>query len=237
MIYKILPALLFFTSFTFPSLTFDKNLATASPEVVVTETKTAVSLADAAYSKLTGSAEIPSRDVFAKAFQGFQKLKAQGTVSKDIITVIDFTQSSNTKRLWVINLADNKILFHSLVAHGRNTGNEFAKKFSNVGESYMSSLGFYATGEIYHGKHGLSLRLDGLQKKLNGNARNRAIVMHGADYVSEQFIKQHSRLGRSLGCPALPRELTPEIIKMIAGKSLLFIYHPDADSEIDNLLS
>ena len=237
MIYKILPALLFLTTLTFPSLEIKESKKVADNQVVATEPTAPVSLADVAYSQLTGSAVIPNRDVFAKAFQGYQKLKAQGSVSKDIVTVIDFTQSSNTKRLWVIDLAANKILFHSLVAHGRNTGNEFAKKFSNVGESYMSSLGFYATGEIYHGKHGLSLRLDGLQKQLNGNARNRAIVMHGADYVSEQFIKQHSRLGRSLGCPALPRELTPEIIKMIAGKSLLFIYHPDADNEINSLLS
>lgn len=237
MIYKILPALLFLATLTFPSLEIKKSQKVVAVPVVMTAPETRISLADAAYSKLTGCEVIPNREVFAKAFQGYQKLKASGSVSKDIVTVIDFTQSSNTKRLWVIDLDANKVLFHSLVAHGRNTGNEFAKKFSNVGESYMSSLGFYATGEIYHGKHGLSLRLDGLQKQLNGNARNRAIVMHGADYVSEQFIKQHSRLGRSLGCPALPRELTPEIIKMIAGKSLLFIYHPDADNEINSLLS
>lgn len=237
MIYKILPTLLLFTSFAFPSFESRKTEKVVMATPVVAKAENALTKAEAAYAQLSGSEQMPNRDVFAKAYQGFQKLKAKGSVSKDILTLIDFTQSSNTKRLWVIDLNTNEILFHSLVAHGRNTGNEFAKKFSNVGESYMSSLGFYATGEIYTGKHGLSLRLDGLQQKLNGNARNRAIVMHGADYVSENFIKQHSRLGRSLGCPALPRELTPDIIKLIAGKSLLFIYHPDADSAIETMIS
>jgi hypothetical protein len=139
--------------------------------------------------------------------------------------------SSNSKRLWVIDLATNTILFQSLVAHGRNTGEEFAKSFSNSAQSFKSSLGFYATGEIYSGKHGMSLRLDGLEKGINDNARSRGVVVHGANYVSNSFIKNNKRLGRSQGCPALPEELSKEIINVIKDKSCLFIYHPSAISK------
>jgi hypothetical protein len=107
-----------------------------------------------------------------------------------------------------------------------NSGNEFATQFSNENSSNKSSLGFYTTGELYNGKHGLSLKLDGQERGINCNARARAIVMHAADYVSESFAKQHSRIGRSLGCPALPNHLNKEIVNLIKGKSCLFIYHP-----------
>ena len=130
------------------------------------------------------------------------------------------------KRLWVIDLEKNIVLFQTLVAHGRNTGEEFAKEFSNQSESFKSSIGFYATGEIYDGKHGKSLKLDGLEKGLNDKARERAVVIHGADYVSESFIKSNGRLGRSQGCPAVPNEISAQLIELIKDKSCLFIYHP-----------
>ena len=142
------------------------------------------------------------------------------------MTLVDFSLSSNTKRLWVIDLTTNTVLFNSLVAHGRNTGEEFATSFSNDASSFKSSLGFYLTGEIYQGKHGKSLKLDGLEKGVNDKARERGVVMHAADYVSETFIKSNKRLGRSQGCPAIPVELTAEIINTIKNKSCLFIYHP-----------
>lgn len=170
--------------------------------------------------------ELPKLESFAQALKGYQILKKQGVVKKDILTLIDFSLSANTKRLWVIDLSTNQILFHSLVAHGKNTGEEYANHFSNRNESNQSSLGFYSTGEVYRGKHGLSLKLDGLEKGINHNARARAIVIHGADYVSDSFIRNHKRLGRSLGCPALPQELTLPIINTIKENSLLFIYHP-----------
>ena len=112
------------------------------------------------------------------------------------------------------------------MAHGRNTGDDFASSFSNAAESYKSSLGFYSTGEIYNGKHGMSLKLDGLEKGVNDNARNRGVVMHAADYVSNSFVKSNHRLGRSQGCPAVPVELSKDIINAIKNKSCLFIYHP-----------
>ncbi|MGL2986240.1 murein L,D-transpeptidase catalytic domain family protein [Flavobacterium sp. RSSA_27] len=169
---------------------------------------------------------LPQFESFAAALKGYYNLTKQGLVKKEMLTIIDFSLSSNTKRLWVIDMTSNTILFNSLVAHGRNTGEEFANRFSNKEASFQSSLGFYSTGEVYHGKHGLSLKLDGLEKGINSNARSRAIVMHAAAYVSEAFIKQHKRLGRSQGCPALPDELTLPIINTIKNQSVLFIYHP-----------
>jgi hypothetical protein len=194
-----------------------------SPVIVKPTVSRAVSIYNELY---LNSDKSPSFESFSIALEGFYNLKEKGVVTKDILTLIDFSKSSNTKRLWVINLATNEILFNTFVAHGKNTGNEFANYFSNKSESYQSSLGFYATAEIYSGKHGLSLRLDGLQKGLNDKARERAVVIHGADYVSESFIKNHKRLGRSQGCPALPVELNEKIINVIKDKSCLFIYHP-----------
>lgn len=169
---------------------------------------------------------LPKMESFKLAMNGYFQLKEKGIVKKDILTIVDYSLSSKENRLWVIDLKKSSIIFQSLVAHGRNSGNEFAATFSNKPESYKSSLGFYLTGETYYGKHGYSLRLDGLDKGVNSNARDRAIVVHGADYVSESFIKQNGRLGRSLGCLALSKELTKEVIDTIKNKSCLFVYYP-----------
>ena len=179
---------------------------------------------------------LPELRTFSEALKGFYLLKERGVIQKDILTLIDFSLSSNTKRLWVIDLATNTVLFNSLVAHGRNTGEEFASNFSNANSSFKSSLGFYATGEIYQGKHGTSLRLDGLENGVNDNARERGVVMHGADYVSESFIRNNKRLGRSQGCPAIPMEMTKEIIEIIKNKSLLYIYHPSRSFAMEERL-
>lgn len=222
-----------FFLFVFVLLTSFSNLPN-KPIDNIKSTATAklpVSRAITTYNELSvNSDKTPSFESFSIALEGFYKLKEKGLVTKDILTLIDFSKSSNTKRLWVINLTTNEVLFNTLVAHGRNTGEEFANYFSNKAESYQSSLGFYATAEVYTGKHGLSLRLDGLQKGLNDKARERAVVVHGADYVSESFIKNHKRLGRSQGCPALPVEMNEKIINVIKGKSCLFIYHPSKSS-------
>ncbi|MCW2120254.1 murein L,D-transpeptidase catalytic domain family protein [Flavobacterium sp. 7A] len=175
---------------------------------------------------------LPDFKIFNQALKGFYLLKEKGLIKRNILTLIDFSLSSNKERLWVIDLDTNTIMFNSLVAHGRNSGDEYAADFSNRPESFKSSLGFYATAEIYTGKHGMSLRLDGLEKGLNDNARERAVVIHGADYVSNSFIKNNKRLGRSLGCPAIPVELTNKIIQTIKDKSCLFIYHSSNSDEI-----
>jgi len=183
-----------------------------------------------AYATLNpNSFKLPSFDCFSKALHGFLKLKESGNVAKDFLTIVDYSLPSTEKRLWIIDTKENKIVMNSLVAHGKNSGKNYATSFSNKNESNKSSLGFFITGETYNGKHGLSLRLDGLEKGLNDGARNRSIVMHAADYVSEAFAKAHKRLGLSHGCPALPNNLSAKIIATIKGKSCLFIYHPSLD--------
>ena len=168
-----------------------------------------------------------SEHTFNLAVKGWEKLKEKGGVSKNYLCICDFTQSSNNKRLYVIDMAAAKLLFHSLVAHGRNTGEEFAGSFSNEVSSYKSSLGFYVTKSTYQGQHGLSLKLSGEEPGYNDRAEERAIVMHGADYVCNNFIHQHGRLGRSFGCPSVPFELHDKIINTIKDGSCLFIYYPD----------
>lgn len=167
----------------------------------------------------------PSLSALDLAMEGYEKLENE--LKKPILTVIDFTLPSTEKRLWIIDVEKKEILLNTVVSHGRNSGMLMAEKFSNLPESFQSSLGFYKTAETYSGKHGYSLRLDGLEKGINDQARNRAIVIHGADYAREEVAKMSGRLGRSLGCPAVPTELSQEVIDLIKDGSLLFIYGQD----------
>jgi len=221
--YRFLPLVLFFLfSFT----TINKNDTFSSR--ISADTKVIEELeVESLYRQLNGNQfSLPTLDSFTEAIVGFYQLKEKGLVARDVLTIIDFSLSSNTKRLWIIDMATHTVLTNTYVAHGKNTGEEFARSFSNQNSSLKSSLGFYATAEVYNGKHGMSLKLDGLEKDINDNARARGIVMHAADYVSAGFIKGNKRLGRSQGCPAVPVELTAQIIEMIKNKSCLFIYHP-----------
>ncbi|MFC3417736.1 murein L,D-transpeptidase catalytic domain family protein [Algoriphagus hitonicola] len=169
--------------------------------------------------------DVPNSAILEMAIKGYQKLHQE--LENPNLVIIDFSLPSTAKRLWVINPIEGEVLLHSVVSHGRNSGQLMATQFSNRPESYQSSLGFYKTAETYHGKHGYSLRLDGLEKGVNDQARNRAIVIHGADYATEEFAKATGRLGRSLGCPALPSELSAEVIDLIKDGSLLLIYGND----------
>lgn len=233
MIYTILPTILFILSFFSIGETNFPKSKNSEPVIYAKTLKTsAEAKIELAYNNLhSDKFALPKLESFSVALKGYYSLKEKGLIKKDILTLIDFSLSSNTKRLWVIDLTTGNILFHSLVAHGRNTGEEFANNFSNSAESFKSSLGFYSTGEIYNGKHGMSLRLDGLEKGVNDNARARGVVMHAADYVSNSFIKNNHRLGRSQGCPAVPAELSKEIISVIKDKSCFFIYHPSRASK------
>ncbi|WP_163408647.1 murein L,D-transpeptidase catalytic domain family protein [Flavobacterium ajazii] len=228
MIYKIFPVVLFlFLSFGADSKNNAETVKVTAKSIASVEKPAVDAKIENIYHALNANNFVlPELKTFSEALKGFYLLKEKGVIHKDVLTLIDFSLSSTLKRLWVIDLTTNTVLFQSLVAHGRNTGEEFATAFSNVNSSNKSSLGFYVTGEIYQGKHGMSMRLDGLEKGINDNARERAVVMHGADYVSESFIRDHKRLGRSQGCPAIPVELTNDIIQAIKGKSCLFIYHP-----------
>ena len=178
------------------------------------------------YNSLAFKGPKPSYTVYQLAIKGHQKL-AHKLKKKHLLTIIDFSLPSTQKRLWILNLKENKIIEHSLVSHGRNTGEKLAKSFSNIPNSRQSSLGFYLTGKTYYGKHGFSLYLHGMEKGFNDKALKRNIVIHGADYVSFKFIKTYGRLGRSYGCPALPMEKHKAIIRTIADKSILFIYYPE----------
>lgn len=180
------------------------------------------------YDSLHLDARRLNRQAFDYAIKGFEKLKAAGKIKKDhLLTIVDFSQPSTSKRMYIIDVKNRKLLQQSLVSHGRNTGMLMANSFSNQPESNKSSLGFYVTSETYGGKHGLSLRLDGMEKNINDNARNRAIVVHGADYASESFCKSTGYLGRSQGCPALPNNVSAAIINTIRNGSCLFIYSAD----------
>lgn len=228
MIYKIIPSvflLLFSIYSNETNFTHSENLK--KNDAVVVEKPAFDTRVETIYNSLNSSQfDLPKLESFKEALKGFYLLKEKGLIQKDILTLVDFSLSSTVKRLWVIDLSTNTILYNSLVAHGRNTGEEYANSFSNANSSYKSSLGFYATGEIYNGKHGMSLRLDGLEKGVNNNARERGVVMHSANYVSNSFIKSNKRLGRSQGCPAIPQEYLNQIVNTIKDKSCLFIYHP-----------
>lgn len=218
---------MFFNSFLLFVLSYSNTVTPGN----ITSEKAPISVEEQAavvYLNLTAlNTNLPDMLLFQKAYKGFYELKSQGLVKKDVLTVIDFRLSSKKKRLWVIDLQQLKVLHYTLVAHGKNTGDEFASYFSNRPESNQSSLGFYLTGDTYIGKHGLSLYLDGVEKGINDKARSRSIVMHGADYVSKSFIDRYGRLGRSFGCPSVPMELHEDIINEIKEKSCLFIYYPD----------
>jgi hypothetical protein len=186
--------------------------------------------ADQIYNKINfGKSEPLSREVFYKAYTGYLNLKDAGKLNQDhpIISICDFSLSSNVKRLWVIDLKDSRILIHSLVAHGQGTGEEFAMKFSNTENSHQSSLGFYVTEGTYMGDNGYSLKLNGMDLGYNDAAYDRAIVMHGADYVCDSYIRDNKRLGRSWGCPAVPATMAKDIINTIKDKTCLYIYYPN----------
>ncbi len=181
------------------------------------------------YSALKSEVPKPEYEVFKKALTGFFNLKADNRIKKNLLTIIDFSLSSNLERMWIVDINRMKVIHYGLVAHGRNSGEEFARHFSNISSSWQSSLGFYLTDGIYWGKHGMSLYLDGLEPGVNDKARARTIVMHSADYVSKEFIRNFGRLGRSFGCPSIPLDNHKEIITMLSGRSCLYIHYPDEE--------
>ena len=166
-------------------------------------------------------------DAFKYGLKGFLKLQNEGKLNNaEYLTIVDMSVSANSERFYIINMAARQLEHKSLVAHGRSSGLEYATQFSNKMSSHQTSIGFYKTAETYIGKHGFSLRLDGLEFS-NNKARKRAIVIHEANYASAEFIKQNGRLGRSYGCPSLPKKNYSKIINKIKNGSCLFIYYPE----------
>ncbi len=168
-----------------------------------------------------------SREAFESARKGMEHLAAQGRlINESIISIVDFSLPSTEKRLFVIDLDHYRVLFNTLVAHGRNSGKEMAYAFSNQHSSFKSSPGFYTTAETYMGKNGYSLRLEGLENGINDNALESGIVIHGADYVSEGLAHAQGSIGRHQGCPAVRAQQATPIINRRKNGPLLFIYHP-----------
>ena len=161
------------------------------------------------------------RQTFQKALVSYQSVRSK---QKSILTIIDYSKPSTQRRLFVIDMKRHKLLYHTWVSHGRNSGELAAERFSNQLNSRQSSLGVYRTAETYLGKHGYSLRLDGLSPGKNCNARKRAIVVHGAAYASPNHLRKYDKLGRSWGCPALPKEQARAIIDTIKGGSVIYAH-------------
>lgn len=167
--------------------------------------------------------------VLRMALKAAQKAHRKGEGRRQVLSVIDYERPSTKKRLWVFDLQKKRLLYEELVAHGKNTGGNLPRgpsAFSNTPQSLKSSVGLFETRGTYSGKHGYSLKLEGLEPGFNDNAMRRAIVIHGADYVSTSFIRRVGRLGRSWGCPALDTKVSRQVIDAIKNRSLLFVYYP-----------
>jgi hypothetical protein len=186
------------------------------------------------FSLLGGESSKPDYKVFKEALTGFLNLKVENKIRKNFLTIIDFSISSTLERMWIIDMNKMEVVHLTLVAHGKNSGVEFASQFSNTPNSNQSSLGFYITGEIFNSQHGMSLLLDGAEPGINDKVRERGIIMHSAFYVSKDFIRRYGVLGRSFGCPAIPMEDHEKIITMLAGKSCIYIYSPDGDYQTNS---
>lgn len=202
----------------------EKNKIAAAPSEQLSEQISAV------YKSINFcNADKLAPEVFEKAYRGYLNLKSERKINpeKDILTICDFSLSSTLNRLWIIDLQTRKVLVNTYVAHGQGSGEEFATSFSNRENSHQSSIGFYVTADTYIGEHGLSLHLNGMDKRYNSAAYERAIVVHGAGYVDNKFIRDNNRLGRSWGCPAVAEHLAPAIIETIKDGTCLFIYYPD----------
>lgn len=164
---------------------------------------------------------------FEYAWRGYHNLVKKRMIRKrSVLSICDFSQSSCSKRLYVIDVRHKRLLFRTYVAHGEASGGEYATSFSNAPDSYKSSLGFYVTERTYIGRNGLSLRLNGVDSGYNDKARERNIVLHGSSYVSDRYMDEYGTLGTSLGCPAIPSAVSGRIIRAVKGGSCLFIYHP-----------
>ncbi len=221
--------LLFFSSFIIKpfSALSDNNETIIDPKLAAFN-----GYAEAIYKEMHLKEMGLSYDGFRKGLIGYYNLKAKGQISdKPLLSIVDMTKSSTVERLFIINLAEKKLLFKTLCAHGTYNGFDYAEKFSNVPESHMSSQGFFVTLSTYDGKHGLSLQLEGMDIGFNDKAKERDIVIHGADYVSKTYAAKHGRLGRSWGCPAVPNEQCKEIVTAITDKTCFFVYFPSKEYE------
>jgi hypothetical protein len=193
----------------------------------VTTNAPAVQDFDVKLQHLSQKAPKLNKKVLKLALAAYNNASAKGTVKKPVLTVIDYSLPSSKQRMWVFDLRTEKLLYHTYVAHGMNSGMTTPHHFSNKSSSKETSLGTFVTRDTYMGSKGLSLNLDGLEKGFNDNAYNRRVVVHGAWYVEPDFIKKTGRAGRSWGCPSIAKTLAKPVINTIKNGSVLFAYYPD----------
>jgi hypothetical protein len=191
------------------------------------------------YESIDFRGHSPNFQAFQFALRGYMYLNKLGEIkNRRYLTIVDYSLSSNEPRLWLVDVIDRKLIVNELVAHGKYSGNEYAKSFSNTYRSKKSCLGFLITGDIYNGRHRLSLKLHGIERGFNHNAFGRGIVFHGANYVNQEYIVNEQRIGRSFGCPAVSQEINATLVELIQGGSCVFFYYPDErylrDSKIIN---
>jgi hypothetical protein len=228
------PIILIFVSILSVSFTFipseknnnSKNPVAISASISANINSTSIE-ASALYDEINLQQYGLSKEAFAYAYKGYQNLLAKKWINNaDYLTICDFSQSSRQKRFYLIDMVNNKLVLNTYVAHGRKSGVEYATHFSNRPVSLQSSLGFYITESTYSGENGLSLKLKGVDKGFNDKAWKRHIVIHGAGYIDENWLQHSSYMGRSYGCPAVPKNESATIINTIKNGSCLFIYHP-----------
>lgn len=199
----------------------EQNAAIHSPLRIDAEQRLAIKIS-LLYDLLNLEEMGLARQAFEYAYKGYHQLVEKNRINcPDYLTICDLSQSAKQKRLYLIDMVNNKIILNTYVAHGRNSGREYATRFSNKPASLQTSLGFYVTRNTYSGEHGLSLRMDGLEPGFNDRAYRRAIVIHGASYIGE------GSTGRSFGCPAVPKTESKAIINTIKDGTCVFIYHPE----------
>ena len=177
--------------------------------------------------RLAKAAPTLNKKVLRHALAAMQCALNNGAEPAERLAVIDFSLPSSERRLWVFDLKRKTLLLRELVAHGQGSGENFATRFSNTEGSHQSSIGLFRTSETYHGQHGYSLRMDGLEPGINDRARERAIVIHPADYVNPAWIKRHGRIGRSHGCPAVRPEVARMVVDSLKGGQFMFSWYPD----------
>lgn len=181
------------------------------------------------YNELNAAQYDLSFTAFRYAYIGYQTMKKQHRLNnKELFSIIDFTKDCNSKRFYTIDLEKMKIVYYTYVAHGKKSGERMATSFSDAVESNKSSIGFYITGSTYNGGNGYSLILHGDEKGYNSNLAKRSVVVHAADYANEDYIARNGRMGRSLGCPALPENIYKQVIETIKEKTMIFAYYNDA---------
>ncbi|MFO8002843.1 murein L,D-transpeptidase catalytic domain family protein [Thioalkalivibrio sp.] len=179
--------------------------------------------------KLSAQAPALQKDALRKAVAAMTCAVNSGMEAADRLAVIDFSLPSSEPRLWIFDLREQTLVLKDFVAHGQNSGDNYASRFSNILGSHQSSIGLFRTQESYYGRHGYSLRMDGLEPGFNDRARERAIVIHSADYVDPTWIERQGRIGRSQGCPAVRPEIAQVVVDSLKGGQFMFKYYPDQD--------